>query len=118
MALAVSDLGRCGEDLALEFFLGRGFLLVDRNWRCRFGEIDLLVEQAKTLHFVEVKMRLSKTQHPFEAISGKKRLHLERAIELWLQAHPSHEANPYQVDAFFLWKGSSGIFETEWIQGI
>lgn len=118
MTLAVSNLGRCGEDLALEFFLERGFSFVDRNWRCRFGEIDLLVKQAKTLHFVEVKTRLSKTQDPFEAISSKKRLHLERAMELWLQAHPSHEAISYQVDAFLLRKSVSGAFEGVWVEGM
>ncbi len=50
-------LGRWGEDLAAEFLEGKGYRIVDRNWKCRFGELDLVAEGGGFLCFVEVKLR-------------------------------------------------------------
>lgn len=115
--LTKQEVGRQGEDEAISFFLGEGFTLVDRNWFCRFGEIDVIVEKAQTLHFVEVKARFTDFEHPFEAISEQKRLRLSRAIGLWREGHPQWGRHPYQVDAFCLWQ-EQGKIKTEWIQGM
>ena len=78
--------GDRGEDLALSYFLRRGYTLVDRNWSCRLGEIDLILQKGETLHFVEVKTRHTLTYgYPEESITGKKLCHLARAIELYLE---------------------------------
>ncbi len=111
------EVGRFGEDEAISFFLGQGFTLVDRNWHCRYGEIDAIVEKAKTLHFVEVKARLTDFQHPFSAVSGQKRLRLTRAISAWREQHQQWAKHAYQVDAYCLWK-EKGEMKTEWIQGM
>ena len=52
------ETGRKGEDIALEWLLGRGFLLLERNWRWGHKEIDLIVESERFLHIVEVKTLL------------------------------------------------------------
>ena len=52
-------LGRWGEDLAAEFLEQQGYRIVDRNWKCRFGELDLVAEGGGFLCFVEVKLRRS-----------------------------------------------------------
>jgi putative endonuclease len=52
--------GTWGEDLALRYLTRRGYRLVERNYRKRRGEIDLIVRTEKTLGFVEVKLRCSR----------------------------------------------------------
>ena len=49
--------GRWGEDMAAKHLLNKGYRLVTKNYRCRHGEIDLIVKKAKVLVFVEVKAR-------------------------------------------------------------
>ena len=91
--------GDRGEDLAADFFIQNGFRLIERNWKCRLGEIDLIVEKQGRLHFVEVKIRHSLSfGYPEESITGKKLRHLARAIELYLEQHPI-SFSAYQVDA-------------------
>ena len=51
--------GRRAEDLAAAFLQKQGLTVLERNYRCRFGEIDLIVRDGKTLVFVEVRMRTS-----------------------------------------------------------
>ena len=55
----MSARGRDAEDLAAAFLQQAGLTLVARNYRCRFGEIDLIARDGKTLVFVEVRMRSS-----------------------------------------------------------
>lgn len=49
--------GDWGESLVAEYLAARGCRILEREWRCRFGEIDLIAEQNGTLLFVEVKLR-------------------------------------------------------------
>jgi putative endonuclease len=49
--------GRQAEDRALDFLLKQGLCLIERNYRCRYGEIDLVMEDGRTLVFVEVRFR-------------------------------------------------------------
>jgi putative endonuclease len=55
----VSEGGRHAEDLAAAFLQRQGLQLVERNYRCRFGEIDIIAREGSTLVFVEVRMRAS-----------------------------------------------------------
>ena len=77
--------GQAAEDLAASFLLGQGLELVERNYRCRFGEIDLIARDGKTLVFVEVRMR---TRAEFggaaESITAAKRLKLTRTARHYL----------------------------------
>jgi putative endonuclease len=68
-------LGRIGERLALDHLLRLGYLLVARNHRTRHGELDLVVHDAQTLVFVEVKTRraTSARREPWEALHPRKR---------------------------------------------
>lgn len=64
------QLGKRGEDLALEHLKNKGFKFIDRNFSCRYGEIDLIMKHKNTLVFVEVKARLStKYGTPEEAVT-------------------------------------------------
>ncbi len=91
--------GNSGEAMAVTYFLDQGFCLVMRNWLCRLGEIDLIVERDGVVHFVEVKTRRSMTYgYPEESITPTKRRKLARTIEMYLRGLPSPPLK-YQVDA-------------------
>ncbi|MFT4028667.1 MAG: YraN family protein [Protaetiibacter sp.] len=96
---AKDELGRRGERLAERYLLARGYRLVERNWRCRHGEIDLVARDGDTLVFVEVKTRTSTAfGHPFEAITPAKLARLRRLAGLWCETHP-RERGRVRIDA-------------------
>ena len=49
------EIGRIGEDIACRYFENKGFVVIGRNYRKSWGEIDIIVSKARVLHFVEVK---------------------------------------------------------------
>jgi putative endonuclease len=78
-------LGRSGEDRAAAWYVGHGYQIVDRNWRSRFGEIDLVCAGHGVLVFCEVKAReTDRLGAPAEAVTGPKQLRLRRLAELYL----------------------------------
>lgn len=91
------QLGRKGEDLAATFLLGKGFRLLERNYRCRLGEIDLIAQGADRLFFVEVKTRRrTDAVSPRELISRGKQRHISRVAQYYVAAKKLHN-----VDADF-----------------
>ena len=81
-------LGAYGEKLASEFFLRRGYCLAARNYRTRFGEIDLIVCKGDELLFIEVKTRTaSGNGYPEMAVGKSKAEHLRRAALAYLSGH-------------------------------
>src|SRR5262249_60484238 len=79
---------RRGEQLAVEYLERAGLRILDRNWRCAEGEIDIVAAERQVLVICEVKTR-SSTQYgsPFEAITRGKRARLRRLAVRWLVAH-------------------------------
>jgi len=82
-----AELGRRGEQLAVDHLLGRGMTVLERNWRCRLGEIDIVARDGADTVFVEVKTRTSHDYgHPFEAITPVKLARLRRLAVAWCEA--------------------------------
>ena len=80
--------GDWGEALAAEYLEARGCRIVEREWRCRFGEIDLIAEQEGALLFVEVKLRTNlRYGMPRESVTAKKQEKLRSAALLYLSMH-------------------------------
>ncbi|MFO0704935.1 MAG: YraN family protein [Candidatus Andersenbacteria bacterium] len=78
--LTNQQLGQIGESLVTYALGERGFTVVARNVRTRYGEIDLIAQKEGITIFVEVKTRTSRRfGYPEEAVDRKKRLHLSRA---------------------------------------
>lgn len=93
------ELGRRGEDLAAHFLEDAGYHLIERNWRCRQGEIDIVAERGDTIVFVEVKTRSSLAfGHPFEAITASKLARLRGLAGAWC-AERSPSATRIRLDA-------------------
>lgn len=85
MASAHLELGALGESAALEEYRRGGFDLLARNWRCRLGEIDLVLASANTVVFCEVKTRrASAFGGGFEAVTRAKRAKLRALAQLFL----------------------------------
>lgn len=76
------ELGRLGEQLAAEHFVGLGFTILERNYRTRSGELDLVAFDGRTLAFCEVKTRVA--GQPFEALHSRKRARVRRLAMRWL----------------------------------
>lgn len=86
---AKDDFGRAGEDRAAEYLAAHGYRILDRNWRCAQGELDIVAEREHFLCIVEVKTRRSTAfGHPFAAIDERKRQRLWRLCYAWAAAHP------------------------------
>jgi putative endonuclease len=88
--MAAKDvLGRAGEERAARYLQAQGYTVLDRNWRVRDGEIDLVAATPGDLVVVEVKTRSGEGfGHPFEAIDRRKQARLWRLAFAWVAAHP------------------------------
>jgi putative endonuclease len=79
--------GQLGEDAALDAYRHLGFQLVARNWRCRIGELDLIVTRGDMLVFCEVKTRRGiRFGGGYEAVTGRKRAKVRATAEAFLLA--------------------------------
>lgn len=78
------DIGNQGENMACVLLKKRGYLVVDRNFRSRFGEIDIIAKKDGVYHFVEVRLRTnSDFGTPAETVNAKKRLRIRKTIEYY-----------------------------------
>lgn len=85
---AKDALGRRGEELAAGYLTAQGMRIVDRNWRCAEGEIDIVALDGDTLVIAEVKTRKSVAYgHPFEAVGADKLARLHRLGYAWCRDH-------------------------------
>ena len=83
--------GAWGEQVAAMHYRRRGYDVVDRNWRCRDGELDLVLTRGGTVVFCEVKTRASDAfGAPAEAVTARKQRRLRMLALRWLHAHPGH----------------------------
>jgi putative endonuclease len=83
-----SALGAYGEALAAEHLVEQGMTVLDRNWRCDLGEIDLVLRDGPVLVVCEVKTRSSTAfGSPLEGVTERKAARIRRLAARWLAAH-------------------------------
>jgi len=81
--------GAWGEEMAARHLAEQGLVVLDRNWRCALGEIDLVARDGNTLVVVEVKTRRGTGfGSPAEAVTWRKAARLRRLALRWLDEHP------------------------------
>ena len=84
-------LGSYGERVAVRALTDAGLQVLDRNWRCRDGELDVVARDGDALVFCEVKARTGTGfGHPVEAVTRAKRRRLRLLARAWLAAHDQH----------------------------
>ncbi|MCU1552292.1 MAG: YraN family protein [Glaciihabitans sp.] len=115
---AKDELGRRGETLAAEHLVASGFEIVERNWRCSHGEIDIVATTGDELVFVEVKTRSTVAfGHPLEAITVRKLARLRRLAAAWCQAHPGGHPS-IRIDAIAIIAPTHGLVEIEHLERV
>ncbi|MDH2442733.1 YraN family protein [Amnibacterium sp. CER49] len=93
------DLGRRGERLAADYLAGLGYRIIDRNWRCPSGEIDLVAVDGDELVIVEVKTRSSTAfGDPLEGVTDAKLTRLCVLAGAWRRAHPGVRTGGSRID--------------------
>lgn len=97
---ASQQLGQDGEELAAQHLIAAGLVVLDRNWRCREGELDIVaVEADGTCVFCEVKTRSTAFfGEPAEAVSSAKARRIRGLALRWLQAHPERRGSDLRFD--------------------
>ncbi len=89
MTQARRALGASGEEAVAAWYTSQGYEVVERNWRCRDGELDLIVRRGRTFVFCEVKTRTSDAfGAPVEAVTRSKQVRLRHLAARWLEDAP------------------------------
>ena len=99
------EFGRYGENIACTYLREHGYVILDRNWSGRYGELDIVAvspyENGRKTHttIIEVKTRRCMLfGTPVEAVTPQKLMRLKRAASLWLEAHPQRIHRPVSID--------------------
>ncbi|HET7870113.1 MAG TPA: YraN family protein [Actinomycetota bacterium] len=105
------SLGRAGEEAAAALYLQQGFRIVARNWRCRLGELDLVVERAGLFVFCEVKARRgSRFGGGYEAVTGLKQRKLRQLAEIYTASvQGSHDNVRFDVASVHVGAGGLSV---------
>ncbi|MFB3895935.1 MAG: YraN family protein [bacterium] len=93
--------GNYGEHIAQEHLKQKGYQFIDRNYRCPFGEIDIIMRDNTQMVFVEVKTRNEKWpeyRSPEQAVDSKKKKRLSRLAKYYLSRHRKLEYTDYRFD--------------------
>jgi putative endonuclease len=108
---ARQGLGQTGERLAAERLVQCGYRILERNFRCRYGEIDIVAEDGDDLVFAEVKTRRGVAYGlPEEAVTARKQQKLIELALYYLDAHACSERS-WRIDVVAVQLSSSGRFE-------
>lgn len=112
------ELGRRGEQAAAEYLERAGLRILDRNWRCETGELDIVALERRVLVICEVKTRSGlRYGSPLEAVSHRKRVRLRRLAVTWLGAQGLH-FDEIRIDVIGLVGDGTGEFSLEHVRGV
>lgn len=101
MSAGTYDRGALGENLACEFLVKKDYTIIERNYRIRGGEIDIIATDGKDIVFVEVKLRRSSHfGYPEEAVGCAKLRRIAKAIKSYLHGkHPNYSCVRFDIIA-------------------
>lgn len=111
MTLYKKSFGQLGEKLAENYLKSNAFRILSRNFRTKFGEIDLVAEKEAKIHFVEVKTRTSTLKgKPYEAVNLRKVQHLKSAAHIYI-TNNKLTGRKYSVDVISIIVNNMGKVE-------
>ncbi|MDZ4672399.1 MAG: YraN family protein [Phototrophicales bacterium] len=107
-------IGKLGESLAVAYLQKNGYRIITTNWRCRWGEIDIVAYDGVEMVFVEVKTRRSvATESPFENITPAK---MEKFIHTAYTYADTHQILAWRIDAIAVLLGAGSSHQIEHVQ--
>ncbi|AWB89607.1 YraN family protein [Homoserinimonas hongtaonis] len=120
---AKDELGEWGENHAAAFLARAGYTILERNWRCQQGEIDIVAFDGRDTVFVEVKTRSSlRYGHPLEAITPQKLARLRRLAAAWCEQNPTEltalRRRSIRIDAIGVLRRSGAVPVVEHVMRI
>jgi len=111
-------LGAYGERVALRHLTEQGMQLLDRNWRCEAGELDLVLKDGRTLVVCEVKTRSSNAfGSPLEGVGAEKAQRLRRLAARWVEQRGVHPPE-IRIDLVGVLRPRSGAARVEHVRGV
>lgn len=111
-------LGAYGERVAATHLVAQGMVVLDRNWRCEQGELDLVLRDGDVLVACEVKTRSGEVGgSPHEAVDEDKVERLHRLLWLWCEAHGVRPART-RVDLVAVLRAWRGSAQVDHVQGL
>lgn len=114
---AKDAVGAYGERVAVRFLADAGYAVLDRNWRCRAGELDVVAIRGGVVVFVEVKCRRSASFGvPASAVTAPKIARLRAVASEWLAAHDLTDAD-VRFDVVSVTRPRRGAAEVEHVEG-
>lgn len=111
-------LGQQGEQIAARYLSESGLAVLDRNWRCPEGEIDIVALDGRSLVICEVKTRSGvRFGTPLEAVTRPKARRLRRLAVAWVRGH-GLAFDQIRIDVIGVLRAASGEFSVEHVRGI
>jgi putative endonuclease len=115
---ASQTLGRRGEELAADHLRQSGLQILDRNWRCSEGELDIVAADRRVLVVCEVKTRSdNRFGTPIEAISARKHARLRRLAIRWVKAR-GISFDEIRIDVIGVLRTGPDEFTVEHVRGV
>ena len=108
MTTSQQQVGNLGEDVAVDYLLGQGYRIITTNWRCQWGEIDIIAHDGRELVFIEVKTRRDADSNPFENITPAKMRKVIRTAYVYAD---SQNIDIWRIDAISVLLGKSPHIE-------
>ena len=112
--LSTKRAGDRGEQIALDYLIDKGYSPVERNYRTRYGEVDLILRSGDTLVFVEVKLRRGLGfGDPLESVTPRKQATIRSLAESYLAESPDVENVRFDVVGILETRGGTRIQHVE-----
>jgi putative endonuclease len=115
---AKDGLGVYGENVAVQHLIEAGLAILDRNWRCDQGEIDIVARDGDTLVVCEVKTRSGLGfGSPLEGVTARKAARLRRLAACWVHEHRLHTED-IRIDIVGVLQTGRGAAQVEHVKGV
>lgn len=112
------ELGAWGEEAACGYLTGQGFQVLDRNWRCPYGEVDIVAREGASLVFCEVRTRSGRHRGtPLESVTTAKVNRMALVAQMWLTRFGPH-TGPIRCDVLGLLSDPCGELQITHVRGV
>lgn len=109
-----TDLGKRGEDLAADYLIGKGHIILIRNYRHGKSEVDIISQHGDTVVFTEVKTRTSDAfGYPEDAVSSRKQAQLKLAMEQYVLENNITSEPRFDIISIITTRGQTDIHHIE-----